>query len=229
MLMQLFPGVGDYHGRYLAGIFPRCSHLLEPFGLIFNPSDYRREQPAINAPLTAAPRSTLQSTADRRLALLLAKPGRRPPRDLVAELHQEHRCGYMGVALVVSPSQSGELYHVAAAQASMTPPKVLCLVDGKARRPVRVVGQRAAPDPLLADASKATEAHEPIGLVCHRDEPLGFAYEPGVGDAPISLGASRLGLMYTTGHKTILPLVWGLFGSGRVGRTPFFFAHALES
>jgi hypothetical protein len=220
--------VGDHHGRYLAGIFPRRLRFLEPFGFIFEPRDYRREQPAIDATLAAAPRSILQSAVDRRLTLLLAKPGRRPLRDLVAELYQEHRCGYMSVALVVSPSQSSELYHVAAAQASMTPPKVLSLVDGKARRPVGVVGQRAAPDPLLAHAPKATGAHEPIGLVYDRDEPLGLAYGPGVGDAPISLGASRLGLMYTTGHKTILPLAWGLFGSGRVGRTPFFFAHALE-
>src|SRR5919107_1403877 len=186
MLMQLFPGVGDYHGSHLAGIFPRCSRLPEPFGLVFEPSDYRREQPAIDATLTAAPRSTLQSAADRRLALLLAEPCRRPARDLVAELHQEHRCGYMGVALVVSPSQSGELDHVAAAQASMTPPKDLCLVDGKARRPVRVVGQRAAPDPLLADAPKAAGTHEPTCLIHHRDEPLGLVYGPSVGDAPIS-------------------------------------------
>jgi hypothetical protein len=134
----------------------------------------------------------------------------------------------MSVALVVSPGQSGELYNVAAAQAPVAPPEVLCLVDGKARRPVSVVGQRAAPDLLLTDTPKAAGAHEPIGLVYDRNEPLGLAYGPGVGDAPISLGASRLGLMYTTGHKTILPLAWGLFGSGRVGRTPFFFAHALE-
>jgi len=57
--MQLSPGVGDNHGSHLAGIFPRCSRLLEPFGLVFEPSDYRREQPAINAAMTAAPRSTL--------------------------------------------------------------------------------------------------------------------------------------------------------------------------
>jgi len=86
----------------------------------------------------------------------------------------------MSVALVVSPSQSGELYHVAAAQASMTPPKVLCLVDGKARRPVSVVWQRAAPNPLVADAPKTAGAHEPIGLVYDRDEPLGLVYGPGV-------------------------------------------------
>src|SRR5829696_10387541 len=116
VLMQLSPGVGDHHGRYLASILPRRSRFLESFGLIFKPRDYRREQPAIDATLAAAPRSILQSTADRRLALLLTKPGRRPLRDLVAELHQEHRCGYMSVALVVSPRQSGELYHVAAAQ-----------------------------------------------------------------------------------------------------------------
>jgi hypothetical protein len=57
--MQLSPGVGDHHGSHLAGIFPRCSRLLEPFGLVFEPSDYRREQPAINAALTAALRSAL--------------------------------------------------------------------------------------------------------------------------------------------------------------------------
>jgi len=59
MLLQLSPGVGDNHGRYLAAIFPRCSRLLAPFGLVFEPRDYRREQPATNAALTAAPRSTL--------------------------------------------------------------------------------------------------------------------------------------------------------------------------
>jgi hypothetical protein len=61
--------------------------FLEPFGLIFKPRDYRCEQPAINAALTAAPRSILQSAADRRLAILLAKPCRRPLRDLVPEFH----------------------------------------------------------------------------------------------------------------------------------------------
>jgi hypothetical protein len=70
------------------------------------------------------------------LARLLVKPCWLSLRDIVAEFHQERRGGYMSVALIVAPSQPGKLYHVAAAQASMTPPKVLCLVDGKAWRPV---------------------------------------------------------------------------------------------
>jgi len=59
MLLQLSFGVGDHHRRHLAAIFPRCSRLLEPFGLVFEPSDYRREQPAINAVLRAPARSTI--------------------------------------------------------------------------------------------------------------------------------------------------------------------------
>src|SRR5215207_11558176 len=92
----------------------------------------------------------------------------------------------MSVALLVSPAQSGQLYNVAAAQAPVAPPEVLCLVDGKARRPVSVVGQRTAPYPLLAGAPKAAGAHEPTCLIHDRDEPLGLVYGPSVGDAPIS-------------------------------------------
>src|SRR5215211_2319659 len=50
---------------------------------------------------------------------------------------------------------------------------------------------------------------------------LSLVYGPGVGDAAISLGASRLGLMYTTAHNQSFLWCGGLFGSGRVRRTPF--------
>src|SRR5215212_5959970 len=76
------------------------------------------------------------------LALLLAKPGRRPLGNLVAKLHQEHRGGCMGVALIVPPGQAGELYHVASAQTGIAEPDALIRVHSQAR--VVVVVQGAA-------------------------------------------------------------------------------------
>src|SRR5215217_2472360 len=76
----------------------------------------------------------LYSGAGVVLPLLLAKPGGRLLRNLVAELHQEHPSGYMGVALVVPPSKSSELYYVATAQTTVAEKYVLSgftVNDGK--------------------------------------------------------------------------------------------------
>src|SRR5215216_5827407 len=83
------------------------------------------------------------------LALLLARPGRGPLRNLVAELHQEHRGGYMSIALIVAPRMAGKLYNVAAIEAPMTKPYVLLRVHCERRRTVFVVGARAASDHSL--------------------------------------------------------------------------------
>src|SRR5215213_3384880 len=124
------------------------------------------------------------------LALLLAMPGRGPLRNLVAELHQEHRGGYMSIALIVAPRMAGKLYNVAAIEAPMTKPYVLLRVHCERRRTVFVVGARAASDPLLTDAPQATRAAEPIRQVYDLDGLFSGVYRPSVGDAPISPGAS---------------------------------------
>src|SRR5215218_1742775 len=133
------------------------------------------------------------SDAGVALALLLAKPRRRSLRDLVAELQQEQRRGEVGLALVVAPRQAGELYHVAAPQASMTKPYVLLRVHRERWRAVFVVRKWAAPDPFLTNAPEATSTTETVGQVDHRHGLFGCVYGSRVGNAAISLGA-RLGV-----------------------------------
>src|SRR5215207_6003123 len=66
---------------------------------------------------------------DLLLALLPPVPARRSLRYLMAEFHQEHSGGYMSVALIVSPRQAGELYHVAADQTGIAEPDALIRID----------------------------------------------------------------------------------------------------
>src|SRR5215208_4422390 len=100
----------------------------------------------------------------------------------------------MGVALVVSPRQAGELYHVAATQTGIAEPDALIGIHSQAR--VVVVVQRAAERDL--PAAPHSRPGQPLGQLLDRDGLFGGVNRPRVGDAPIPGGATRLGLLYTT-------------------------------
>src|SRR5829696_4375582 len=92
----------------------------------------------------------------------------------------------MGLALVVSPRQAGELYNVAADQTGIAEPDALIRVHPQAR--VVVVVQRAsecdlAPPPHSRPGQLLSQILDRHGLFCG-------IYRPRVGDAPISGGAS---------------------------------------
>jgi hypothetical protein len=101
----------------------------------------------------------------------------------------------MDIALIVAPGQAGQLYHVAAIEASVTKPDALIWVHRERWRTIFVIRKWATPDPLLTDASQATRAAEPICQVYDRHSLFSGVNRLRVGDAPISGGASFLGLL----------------------------------
>src|SRR5215210_1591138 len=96
----------------------------------------------------------------------------------------------MSVALVVSPSQAGQLYHVPPVEASVTEPDAFLRVHGKRWGAVLVVGEWATSYPLATDVTEGAGAAEPICQVYDLDGLFGGVNRLRVGDAPISPGAS---------------------------------------
>src|SRR5215212_1362191 len=92
----------------------------------------------------------------------------------------------MGLALVVSPRQAGELYNFAADQTGIAEPDALIRVHPQAR--VVVVVQRAAECDLAPPPH--SRPRQLLGQVRDGHEPLGLVYGTGIGDAAISRGAS---------------------------------------
>src|SRR5215210_2898395 len=96
----------------------------------------------------------------------------------------------MSVALVVTTSQSGQLYYIPTVEAAVTKPDAFLRIHGKRWGAVLVVGQWATSYPLATDATEAARAAEPICQVYDLDGLFGGVNRLRVGDAPISPGAS---------------------------------------
>src|SRR5215211_498898 len=112
----------------------------------------------------------------------------------------------MGLTLVVSPRQAGELYHVAADQTGIAEPDAPLGIHPQAR--VVVVVQGAAERDL--PAAPHSWPGQPLGQVQDGHEPLGLVYRARVGDAPIPGDALLGGIGY---HLANL-LASGVVGSG---------------
>src|SRR5829696_8581947 len=114
-------------------------------------------------------------------------PCPRPLWYLVPELHQEHRGGGMGFALVISLRQAVKLYHVAAPEAGVAEPDPALWIDPQAR--VVVIMQGAA-EGDLPPALNSRRSRQFLGQIRDRDEPLGLIYGLPVGQSAISAGVS---------------------------------------